>query len=74
MVESKVLPALGITWANQVMVRLMLRRQERCLRSGMQTSAARKLEVVFAPHLAQANCLCGIWEEGVRGMTQEKLV
>ncbi|TSK58064.1 DNA repair protein XRCC3 [Bagarius yarrelli] len=71
MVESKVLPALGITWANQVMVRLMLRRQEHCLRSGEQTSAARSLEVVFAPHLARASCLCGVWEEGVRGITQE---
>ncbi|KAI5090565.1 DNA repair protein XRCC3 [Silurus meridionalis] len=71
LVDSKLLPALGIIWANQVMVRLMLRRQEGCLRSGEQTSAARKLEVVFSPHLARASCLCGVWEEGVRGISQE---
>lgn len=74
LVESKVLPALGIIWANQVMVRLMLWRQELSLRSGEQTSAARKLEVVFAPHLARSSCLCGVWEEGVRGIAQEGVV
>lgn len=71
LVDSKVLPSLGIIWANQVMVRLMLRRQELSLKSGEQTCAARKLEVVFAPHLARASCLCGVWEEGVRGIAQE---
>lgn len=74
LVESKFLPALGITWANQVMVRLMLRRQDRSLTLGEQTSAARRLEVVFAPHLARASCLCGVWEEGVRGIIQEGVV
>ncbi|KAI4903909.1 hypothetical protein NFI96_028825 [Prochilodus magdalenae] len=71
LVDSKVLPALGIAWANQVMVRLLLRRQEGCLRSGDQTSTLRKLEVVFAPHLPRASCLCGVWEEGVRGISHE---
>ncbi|KAL7871790.1 hypothetical protein SRHO_G00067730 [Serrasalmus rhombeus] len=73
LVDSKVLPALGIAWANQVMSRLMLRRQEGCLRSGGQTCAPRKLEVVFAPHLPRASCLCGVWEEGVRGIPHEDL-
>ncbi|XP_066533408.1 DNA repair protein XRCC3 [Hoplias malabaricus] len=71
LVDSKVLPALGLAWANQVMVRLMLRRQEGSLRSEGQTSAPRKLEVVFAPHLPRASCLCGVWEEGVRGIPSE---
>ncbi|XP_062857423.1 DNA repair protein XRCC3 [Trichomycterus rosablanca] len=73
LVGSKVLPAMGIIWANQVLVRLMLRRQEGTVRSGEQTSAARKLEVVYAPHLARASCLCGVWEEGVKGIPHEDL-
>nr|XP_055041646.1 DNA repair protein XRCC3 isoform X1 [Misgurnus anguillicaudatus] len=71
LVDSKVLPALGIAWANQVMVRLMLRRQEGCVISEGRSSAPRKLEVVFAPHLPRAACLCGVWEEGVRGILED---
>ncbi|XP_056620616.1 DNA repair protein XRCC3 [Triplophysa dalaica] len=73
LVESKVLPALGIAWANQVMVRLMLRRLEGCVESEERSSAVRKLEVVFAPHLPRADCLCGVWEEGVRGIPDDGL-
>ncbi|XP_026867433.2 DNA repair protein XRCC3 [Electrophorus electricus] len=73
LVGSKVLPALGLAWANQVLVRLMLRRQERCLRVGGQTSTVRSLEVVFAPHLPRTSCLCGVWEEGVKGVPREGL-
>ncbi|XP_043092603.1 DNA repair protein XRCC3 isoform X1 [Puntigrus tetrazona] len=68
LVGSKVLPALGIAWANQVMVRLMLRRLTGRVQSDSRSSAPRKLEVVFAPHLPRASCLCGVWEEGVRGI------
>ncbi|XP_076872992.1 DNA repair protein XRCC3 [Brachyhypopomus gauderio] len=73
MVGSKVLPALGLAWANEVLVRLMLRREEACLRSGGQTSATRSLEVVFAPHLPRSSCLCGVWDEGVKGLPREGL-
>ncbi|TRY95559.1 hypothetical protein DNTS_001638 [Danionella cerebrum] len=65
---GKVLPALGISWANQVMVRLMLRRLPGQVSSDGRSSAARTLEVVFAPHLPRASCHCGVWEEGVRGI------
>nr|XP_046147762.1 DNA repair protein XRCC3 isoform X1 [Oncorhynchus gorbuscha] len=70
LVDNKVLPALGMAWANQVMVRLMLLRLPGCVGTGEQgvTSAPRRLEVVFAPHLPRASCLCGVWEEGVRGL------
>lgn len=64
---------MGIIWANQVLVRLMLTREEGMVTSGEQTSAVRKFEVVFAPHLARASCLCGVWEEGVRGIPDEDL-
>ncbi|KAL1254639.1 hypothetical protein QQF64_016868 [Cirrhinus molitorella] len=71
LVGSKVLPALGIAWANQVMVRLMLRRLAGQVQSASRSSAPRKLEVVFAPHLPRASCLCGVWEEGVRGIPDD---
>ncbi|XP_026147015.1 DNA repair protein XRCC3 [Carassius auratus] len=71
LVGSKVLPALGIAWANQVMVRLMLRRLPGQVQSDGRSSAPRKLEVVFAPHLPRASCLCGVWEEGVRGIPDD---
>ncbi|XP_062323392.1 DNA repair protein XRCC3 isoform X2 [Osmerus eperlanus] len=69
LVNSKVLPALGMAWANLVLVRLMLRRLQGSTGSGTQDSAPRRLEVVFAPHLPQAGCLCGVYEEGVRGLS-----
>ncbi|XP_028809119.1 DNA repair protein XRCC3 [Denticeps clupeoides] len=68
LVESRILPALGLAWANQVMVRLMLWRLEGTVSDGDQSCAPRRLEVVFAPHLPQASCLCGVWLEGVRGI------
>lgn len=72
LVESRVLPALGLAWANQVMVRLMLRRLGGCVTSGEQTCVPRRLEVVFAPHLPRASCLCGVWLEGVKGVPTEE--
>ncbi|XP_063078625.1 DNA repair protein XRCC3 [Engraulis encrasicolus] len=71
LVDSRVLPALGLAWANQVMVRLMLRRLPGSVASGEQSCVPRRLEVVFAPHLPRAGCLCGVWVEGVRGIAQD---
>ncbi|KAG7272602.1 LOW QUALITY PROTEIN: hypothetical protein CRUP_033111 [Coryphaenoides rupestris] len=69
-VDSKVLPALGMAWANQVMVRLMVTRLAgaAALSMGTQSSAPRRLQVVFAPHLARDSCVFGVWREGVRGL------
>ncbi|XP_010880724.1 DNA repair protein XRCC3 [Esox lucius] len=73
LVDNKVRPALGMAWANQVMVRLMLLRLPGYMgprsQGSSSSSAPRRLEVVFAPHLPRASCLCGVWEEGVRGLT-----
>uniref|UniRef100_UPI003AACDB35 DNA repair protein XRCC3 n=1 Tax=Centroberyx gerrardi TaxID=166262 RepID=UPI003AACDB35 len=69
LVDAKVSPALGLAWANQVMVRLMMRRLQGSVAAGDQRSAARRLEVVFAPHLERASCCCAVWREGVRGVT-----
>ncbi|KAI1895388.1 hypothetical protein AGOR_G00105780 [Albula goreensis] len=68
MVDTRVLPALGMAWANQVLIRLMLRRLEEQGEAGDSSRTPRKLEVVFAPHLPQAFCLCRVKEEGVKGI------
>ncbi|XP_070705345.1 DNA repair protein XRCC3 [Pempheris klunzingeri] len=66
--SSSVSPALGLAWANQVMVRLMMRRLLGTVARGDQCSACRRLEVVFAPHLARDGRDAGVWREGVRGI------
>lgn len=66
--SSSVSPALGLAWANQVTVRLMIRRLQKTVACGDQRSALRRLEVVFAPHLACDGWDAGVWREGVRGL------
>ncbi|XP_023649053.1 DNA repair protein XRCC3 isoform X3 [Paramormyrops kingsleyae] len=67
LVESPVLPALGMAWANQLLVRLMMRRLGGVPSLEAAIGVPRRLEVVYAPHLPRASCLCHIGEEGVRG-------
>ncbi|XP_076984553.1 DNA repair protein XRCC3 isoform X2 [Tamandua tetradactyla] len=58
-------PALGISWSNHVLVRLMadrVRSEEAPL-----GRPARTLRVVFAPHLPPASCSYTVNLEGVRG-------
>ncbi|KAJ8341340.1 hypothetical protein SKAU_G00336310 [Synaphobranchus kaupii] len=69
LVDTRVLPALGMVWANQVLVRLMMRRLEGQPEASDSGGVPRKLQVVFAPHLPQAFCLCSVREEGVRGIS-----
>ncbi|KAJ8288947.1 hypothetical protein COCON_G00016060 [Conger conger] len=68
LVDARVLPALGMVWANQVLVRLMLQRLEGQSEAAGYGGVPRKLEVVFAPHLPRASCLCSVSEEGVKGL------
>lgn len=69
--SSSVSPALGLTWANQVTVRLMMLRSHQVVSRGDQHSALRRLEVVFGPHLARAGVDVAVWREGVHGVTAE---
>uniref|UniRef100_G3PKC9 DNA repair protein n=1 Tax=Gasterosteus aculeatus aculeatus TaxID=481459 RepID=G3PKC9_GASAC len=69
--SSSVSPALGLLWANQVMVRLMMRRLQVTVAQGDQSSVLRRLEVVFAPHLARSGRDAAVWREGVRGVMRE---
>ncbi|XP_035474143.2 DNA repair protein XRCC3 isoform X2 [Scophthalmus maximus] len=66
--SSSVSPALGLAWANQVMVRLMMQRLQGSVERGEQSSALRRLEVVFAPHLARGGRDAAVWREGLRGV------
>ncbi|XP_047430120.1 DNA repair protein XRCC3 [Mugil cephalus] len=66
--SSTVSPALGLAWANQVMVRLMMHRLQATVARGDQTSVLRRLEVVFAPHLPRDGQDAAVWTEGVRGV------
>ncbi|XP_035850901.1 DNA repair protein XRCC3 isoform X2 [Sander lucioperca] len=67
-VSGAVSPALGLAWANQVMVRLMMRRLQGTVARGDQSSALRRLEVAFAPHLARDGRNAAVWREGVLGV------
>uniref|UniRef100_A0A8C8Z812 DNA repair protein n=1 Tax=Prolemur simus TaxID=1328070 RepID=A0A8C8Z812_PROSS len=63
--DEHICPALGITWADQLLVRLMADRrwdEEPTL------GRPRTLQVLFAPHLPSSSCSYTVNEEGVRGM------
>ncbi|XP_069346594.1 DNA repair protein XRCC3 [Eulemur rufifrons] len=64
--DEHICPALGIAWADQLLVRLMADR----LRDEEPTlgPASRTLRVLFAPHLPSSSCSYTVNEEGVRGM------
>ncbi|XP_038161270.1 DNA repair protein XRCC3 [Cyprinodon tularosa] len=66
--SSSVSPALGLAWANQVLVRLMMRRLQGTVVRGDQSSVLRRLDVVFAPHLARDSRDIGVWKEGLHGV------
>lgn len=68
--SSSVSPALGLTWANQVTVRLMMMHSHAMISRDNQNSALRRLEVVFGPHLARSGAHFALWREGVRGVVR----
>lgn len=61
---ERLAPALGITWANQLLVRLVADRQRPEEARGRP---GRTLRVVFAPHLPPSSCSYTVSAEGVRG-------
>ncbi|NXX67377.1 XRCC3 protein, partial [Spizella passerina] len=71
-VGSRVTPALGITWANQLLLRLMARRlwlpQHSPAAAAPGTGSSRTLSVVFAPHLPPSFCYYTVQLEGVKGI------
>ncbi|NXK88307.1 XRCC3 protein, partial [Formicarius rufipectus] len=71
-VGNRVAPALGITWANQLLMRLMASRVSwPGQASGVAshcTGSLRTLRVVFAPHLPPSSCYYTVQLEGVKGI------
>ncbi|XP_041069845.1 DNA repair protein XRCC3 isoform X3 [Carcharodon carcharias] len=76
---DKVLPALGLTWSNQLLMRLMVSRTQFCaegkfpddkVRALNSGTVLRRMEIIFAPHLPQSFCNYIICKEGVRGMKE----
>ncbi|KAM8807060.1 DNA repair protein XRCC3 [Eudromia elegans] len=70
--DNRVYPALGITWANQLLMRLMVSRVSQPEQSSgatlQHTGGLRTLRVVFAPHLPSAFCYYTVKLEGVKGI------
>ncbi|XP_007473561.1 DNA repair protein XRCC3 isoform X1 [Monodelphis domestica] len=70
-VLARVSPALGITWSNQLLMRLMVSRLARELSRDTHAAATgtvvRTLSVIFAPHLPQSCCHYTVSAEGVKG-------
>ncbi|NXO93898.1 XRCC3 protein, partial [Certhia brachydactyla] len=71
-VGSRVTPALGITWSNQLLMRLMVSRISLPRHSpgaaSHYTGSMRTLSVVFAPHLPPSFCYYTVQLEGVKGI------
>ncbi|KAM5273696.1 DNA repair protein XRCC3 [Ctenodactylus gundi] len=66
--DGHCIPALGITWANQLLMSLMASRiREEEVVLGPPGHPARTLRVLFAPHLPPSSCSYTVTAEGVRG-------
>lgn len=63
--DTRILPALGGTWADQLLMRLMMDRRR--AGEGPRAAPDRSLRVLFAPHLPPATCGYDVLTEGVRG-------
>ncbi|XP_028620388.1 DNA repair protein XRCC3 [Grammomys surdaster] len=67
--DERLSPALGITWANQLLMQLMADRlREDDVTTGLSRSPARTLRVLSAPHLPLSSCCYTVSEEGIRGI------
>ncbi|NXX45641.1 XRCC3 protein, partial [Tricholaema leucomelas] len=73
-VDNRVVPALGITWANQLLMRLMVSRvlqpEQSSETASHHTGSVRTLRVVFAPHLPPSFCYYTVKLEGVKGVRE----
>ncbi|XP_063804582.1 DNA repair protein XRCC3 [Pseudophryne corroboree] len=70
--DRKVLPALGISWSNQLLMRLMASRTQRSAPPPHTGSILRTMEVMFAPHVPRATCYYTVDLEGVKGIDAEE--
>ncbi|XP_068110439.1 DNA repair protein XRCC3 [Hyperolius riggenbachi] len=70
---KKVLPALGISWSNQLLMRLMVARTQREAPPPYTGCVLRTMEVIFAPHVPQGSCYYTVGLEGVKGIEEQSL-
>ncbi|XP_061468254.1 DNA repair protein XRCC3 [Rhineura floridana] len=73
---KSIVPALGITWSNQLLMRVMASRTIDLLPASEDAlhshgSALRTLRVIFAPHLPQSFCYYTVNLEGVKGIKED---
>ncbi|XP_068803311.1 DNA repair protein XRCC3 isoform X3 [Struthio camelus] len=72
--DNRVSPALGITWANQLLMRLMVSRVSQPEQSSgvvlHHAGSVRTLRVAFAPHLPPSFCYYTVKLEGVKGINR----
>ncbi|XP_018084099.1 X-ray repair complementing defective repair in Chinese hamster cells 3 L homeolog isoform X2 [Xenopus laevis] len=67
--DKKVVPALGISWSNQLLMRVMVARTQHTAPTELASGGIlRTMEVVFAPHIAQSSCYYTVDLEGVKGL------
>ncbi|KAM4663807.1 DNA repair protein XRCC3 isoform 1-T3 [Discoglossus pictus] len=69
LLDKKVSPALGISWSNQLLVRLLVERTQRMV--SQDGSVLRTMEVIFAPHIPRAACYYTVDREGVKGIEDD---
>ncbi|XP_069807374.1 DNA repair protein XRCC3 isoform X2 [Dendropsophus ebraccatus] len=66
--EKKVQPALGISWSNQLLMRLMVSRTQMTAPLPHTGGILRIMEVIFAPHIPPSTCYYTVDLEGVKGI------
>ena len=77
--RRNIIPALGISWANLVTSRLMFQRTNHHIQLQQKDKSGkiltieanvRRLEILFAPHLANAYTFYTIDNEGVKALQE----
>ncbi|KAM4690234.1 DNA repair protein XRCC3 isoform 1-T2 [Rhinophrynus dorsalis] len=69
---KKVAPALGLSWSNQVLMRLMVARTQRTAPPEYGGSILRTMEVMFSPHIPQSTCYYTVDLDGVKGLDEHQ--
>ncbi|XP_053330441.1 DNA repair protein XRCC3 isoform X2 [Spea bombifrons] len=65
---KKAAPALGISWANQLLMRVTVTRTSQEAPQPHTGCVLRTLEVTFAPHLPRSSCYYTVDSDGVKGI------
>ncbi|XP_063296019.1 DNA repair protein XRCC3 isoform X1 [Pelobates fuscus] len=68
--DRKGSPALGISWSNQLLVRMIVTRTPYAAPQECPGCILRTMEVVFAPHIPQSSCYYTVDVDGVKGIDQ----